>query len=224
MKFIVKYILMYVSFNIYHQYLTTLIQIDRSLTFYFLFYQNLTNSPRRTWFVFKSRTYPGHFTNQRYPGHQINIQDISRTSSGRWTPCLTQISLASPPPLKVVHERTSTGEGWTKKIFKNQTCWNWGDETVPLSWSAGGIVWPVWGRKGASFSTKAPSERIGCRASAVMPRDKSTSSGGTNQRTKSRIPKTKPRWHTHSERSRWASSATHILGQWHSKVGWPVPF
>ena len=115
-------------------------------------------------------------------------------------------------------------KGEQKKIFKNQTCWNWGDETVPLSWSAGGIVWPVWGRKGASFSTKAPSERIGCRASAVMPRDKSTSSGGTNQRTKSRIPKTKPRWHTHSERSRWASSATHILGQRHSEVGWPVPF
>ena len=39
-----------------------------------------------------------------------------------------------------------------------------------------------------------------------------------------RCSKTKLRWHTHSERSRWASSATHILGQRHSEVGWPVPF
>ena len=38
------------------------------------------------------------------------------------------------------------------------------------------------------------------------------------------LDQTKPRWHTHSERSRWASSATHILGQRHCEVGWPVPF
>ena len=49
-KLIVKSfkLLMYVSFNIHHQYLTTFIQIDPSLTFYFPFYQYLTNSPRRT--------------------------------------------------------------------------------------------------------------------------------------------------------------------------------
>ena len=37
--------------------------------------------------------------------------------------------------------------------------------------------------------------------------------------------KPKARWHAISKRSRWASSATHILGhQRHGEVGWPVPF